>query len=235
MKYNYTKYNNTMSISMKDFMSITGVNHNIVPPYFDLHGRTYYSVESFCKRHNVCDSFVRRQVKLVQNKNCTLWFIRILDRLWLTDSLLHLNFDNSKKISQIEGTWVAFLRGFNWDYFGTVRFSKKYSQKTVTGIVEAFVKRLTMKYFGLKTGLFYAVEQNPDNPRAFHFHFLLLVDTKDKTELKRFTESHFRGSKNTYGNTHMVKYDPNLGAASYILKQVHLLEDSCDIFTRNFD
>jgi len=229
------KENNKISIKLDTSLVPSGVNHNIIPPDLIINHRTYYSVDSFIKTYNVNDTFVRKQIKKVENKDCHLYFYRILNKLWVTDALLHLNSSSMSKLSKIEGSWAKYLQGFEWDFFGTISFKNKYSQNTVRTIAEAFAKRLTTKYFGKGLRMFYAIEKNPEWNSGFHFHFLLWVDTEDKSEVKKFTEAHFRGSKGTYGNTHMVKYDPNLGAASYILKQSHLLEDSFDFITRNLD
>ena len=227
--------NKSISIKLDTSLIPSGVNHNITYESMMINSRTFHSVKSFCQTYQVNDSFVRRKIKLVENKDCHFYFYRIDGKVWVSDALLHLNSSGMSKLSKIEGTWAKYLQGFEWNFFGTVSFKNKYSQNTVRNIAEAFAKKLTSKYYGKGLRMFYAIEKNPEWNSGFHFHFLLWVDSEDKSEVKKFTEAHFRGSKGTYGNTHMVKYDPNLGAASYILKQSHLLEDSFDFITRNLD
>ena len=229
------KITNNINIKIDINGILSGVNHNITPTALTINSRTYYSVDSFIKTYNVNDTFVRRKLRLVENKDCHLSFVRLFNKLWVTDALLHLNSSSSSRLSKIEGTWAKYLQGFQWDFFGTVTFQSKFSQNTVRSIAEVFAKRLTTKYYGKSLRMFYAIEKNPEWNSGFHFHFLLWVDSENKSDVKKFTEGHFRGSKGTYGNTHMVTYDPSRGAAAYILKQSYLLEDSFDFIARNLD
>jgi hypothetical protein len=226
---------NNIIIKIDNSYITTGVNHNITPPYLIINHRTYYSVDSFAENYNVSEAFVRKQIKLVENKDCQLYFYRIQNKLWVTDAIFQLKSQSMSKLSKVEGTLAKYLQGFEWDFFGTVRFQSKFSQDTVRSIAEVFAKRLTTKYYGKGLRLFYAIEKNPEWNSGFHFHFLLWVDSDNKSEVKKFTEGHFRGSKGTYGNTHMVTYNPSLGAAAYILKQLHLLPDAYDFFSINSD
>jgi hypothetical protein len=229
------KSNNSISIQIDSSIILNGVNHNINPTSLTINHRIYYNIESFIKTYNVNKTFVRRQIKLVENRDFDLYFYRVLNKLWVTEALLHLNSASMSKLAKIEGTWAKYMQGFEWDFFGTVSFKNKYSQNTVRSIAETYVKRLTTKYYGKGLRIFYAIEKNPEWNSGFHFHFLLWLDSENKPEVKKFTEGHFRGSKGTYGNTQMVTYDPSLGASAYMLKQSHLLEDSIDIISRNLD
>jgi hypothetical protein len=83
--------------------------------------------------------------------------------------------------------------------------------------------------------MFYTLENNGDNNAGFHMHFLLWVSPSAKEEVKKFTESHFRGKGNRlFANTDMVKYDPTKGGVAYMLKELHRHNnDSVDFFTHN--
>jgi hypothetical protein len=222
-----------ITIKMDDALC-SSVKHNFVPPSLKRDNITFYDLDTLCYNHNISKITLRRRLKLVENKNCSLYFIKLINRYYVTNNILHLNVKEVSKLNTLKGNWAIFLQAFDWDYYATVRFFNSYSLETVRNRANSFFTKLASKYYGLPLRMFYAIQQNPGED-GFHFHFLLWVDTQSsmKSELKRFTENHFRGKTNSYANTHMEKYNPELGAVGYILRQSHLFEDSMDFLTMN--
>jgi hypothetical protein len=146
---------------------------------------------------------------------------------------MHINSKDFSRLNEINGNWATYLGGFEWDFFGTVRFPSKLSMDTVRRRAQTYFDKISTKYKGKGIRLFYAMENdhNPDN--GFHFHFLLWIDAQNKDGIKRFTEGHFRGKGNKHANTHMVEFDPTQGAIFYILKEQHAHENGVDFLTKN--
>ncbi len=214
----------------------SSIKHNFVPSTLTMDNKTYYDLNALCYKYNISKITIRRRLKLVENKNCSLYFFKLINRYYLTNNILHLNVKAISKLNTLKGNWAIFLQAFDWDWYGTVRFYSSYSLETVRKRANSFFSKLAAKFHGTPLRMFYAIQQNPGED-GFHFHFLLWVDisSSTKSELKRFTENHFRGKSNSYANTHMEKYKPELGAVGYILRQSHLFEDSIDFLPMNLN
>jgi hypothetical protein len=197
--------------------------------------RTYYDLSVFSDRHNVSEVNLRRDKLLVPAISSSQYFLRVGNKLYFSDALMQLKGSQPSSLDSVSGNWAAYISGFEWDFFGTVRYQNKYSLLTAKQRADKYFKKLKIKYKRQKIRMFYTLENNGDNNAGFHMHFLLWVSPSAKDEVKNFTESHFRGKGNRlFANTHMVKYDPTKGGVAYMLKELHLHNnDSVDFFTHN--
>lgn len=206
------------------------MNDNMVPTGVTINGRVYYELKVFCKRYkNHSESKVRRKMRLLERSNFAMYFYRLMNKLFVSEALLNFDVSSFKKTKDIKGNYLAYLSGFEWDYFGCVRYSYKLQLNSVKERMERLGKKLATKYKGNEVRLFYTVEQNPDLS-GYHAHFLLWLDEDDKTAIKQFTENSIRGKNDNHTvNTFMERFNPNEGGVAYILKEINLNPDGFDL------
>ncbi len=206
------------------------MNDNMVPTGVTINGRVYYELKVFCKKYkNHSESKVRRKLRLLERINFALYVYRLMNKLFVSEALLSLNLDSLKKTKDIKGNYLAYLSGFEWDYFGCVRYAHKLQLNSVKERMERLGKTLATKYKGNEVRLFYTVEQNP-NLSGYHAHFLLWTDAENKAELKRFAENSLRGKSNVLTvNTYIKQFYPEEGGVAYILKEISLNPDGFDL------
>lgn len=222
-----------LRLELENESIINNIDHNLIFTGYTLNHRSYYELAVFCKLRDVSDSKLRRDIDKVPNEKCGLYYIRISSKYYVTDALLHIDNENYSKLNEINGNWATYLAGFEWDFFGTVRFPSKLSLDTVRRRAQTYFDKISAKYKGKGIRLFYAMENDLNSDNGFHFHFLLWIDETNKDGIKRFTEGHFRGKGNKHANTHMVEFDPTQGAIFYILKEQHAHENGVDFLTKN--
>ena len=210
------------------------MNDNMVPTGVTINGRVYYELKVFCKRYkNHSESKVRRKMRLLERSNFTMYFYRLMNKLFVSEALLNFDVSSFKKTKDIKGNYLAYLSGFEWDFFGCVRYAYKLQLNSVKERMERLGKKLATKYKGNEIRLFYTVEQNPDLC-GYHAHFLLWSDSDNKTELKRFAENSLRGKSDEQTvNTYIEQFNPEEGGVSYILKEISLNPDGFDLIWRN--
>jgi hypothetical protein len=150
-----------------------------------------------------------------------------MNKLFVSEALLNLNLDSFKKTKDIKGNYLVYLSGFEWDFFGCVRYAHKLQLNSVKERMERLGKKLANKYKGNEVRLFYTVEQNPDLS-GYHAHFLLWLDADDKTAIKQFAENSLRG-KSLNGNTYLERFNQNEGGVAYVLKEINLYPDGYDL------
>lgn len=215
-------------------VELNDIEHNLVVTGITFNSRLYYDLEGYSKRHKESVVNVRRKKQLVPSINCSQYYLRIGNKIYVSDALSQIT-EQQSNLYEVSGNWATYIGGFEWDYFGTVRYQNKYSLLTAKERAEKFFKKLKMKFKKEQIRMFYTMENNGEANTGFHMHFLLWVSTSIKDEVKSFTESHFRGKgQRLFANTHMVKYDPTQGAVQYMLKELHLHNnDSVDLLTHN--
>jgi hypothetical protein len=158
-----------------------------------------------------------------------------MNKLFVSEALLNLNLDSFKKTKDIKGNYLAYLSGFEWDFFGCVRYAQKLQLNSVKERMERLGKKLATKYKGNEVRLFYAVEQNSDLS-GYHAHFLLWLDVDDKTAIIRFNENSLRGkSDNQTLNTYLERFNLDQGGVAYILKEINLNLDVFDLIWKRRD
>lgn len=209
-------------------------DHNLVITGLTYNNRLYTELELYGRLNNVSVPTIRRRIKSIPNRNCSQYFIRNNNKLYVSDAIRYFKSKEFSTIDDVKGNWVIYLSGFEWDYFGTVRFKNKFSIDTVRKKVETFFAKLSSKFRGKGIRLFYTLENALDENGGFHIHFILWVDHEAISDIKKFTENHFRGKSNSnYANTLLTKYDASLGGIAYILKEIHIHEDSTDFLVKN--
>lgn len=210
------------------------MNDNMVPTGVTINGRVYYELKVFCKKYkNHSESKVRRKLRLLERSNFALYVYRLMNKLFVSEALLNLNLDSFKKSKDIKGNYLAYLSGFEWDFFGCVRYAHKLQLNSVKERMERLGKKVATKYKDNEIRLFYTVEHNP-NLSGYHAHFLLWLDADDKTAIKQFTENSLRGnSDNQTVNTFMERFNPNEGGVAYILKEINLNPDGFDLIWKS--
>lgn len=216
---------------------MNNIDHNIVVTGLTYNHRTYSELSVFSKLHNKSVQTLRRLKELVPGNRCSQYYLRMGNKLFVSDAMLQLNDQAYSHLSDIGGNWAVFLAGFEWDFFGTIRYRSKYSLLSAKEKAHKYFKKLKIKYKREQIRLFYSLENGGDANEGFHMHFVLWVSTDDKDGVKRFTESHYRGNgEQPYANTHMVKYDPTKGGIAYMLKELHQHDnDSVDFLTHNLE
>jgi hypothetical protein len=122
---------------------------------------------------------------------------------------------------------LAYLSGFQWNFFGSVRYAHKLQLNSVKERMERLGKKLATKYKRNEVRLFYTVEQNPDLS-GYHAHFLLWQNAEDKTAIKQFIENSLRG-KIVNVNPYLERFNPDEGGVAYILKDINLNPDGYDL------
>jgi hypothetical protein len=210
------------------------MNDNIVPTGVTINGRVYYELKVFCKRYkNHSESKVRRKMRFLERSNFAMYFYRLMNKLFVSEALLNFDVSSFKKTKDIKGNYLAYISGFEWDYFGCVRYAHKLQMNSVKIRMERLGKKLATKYKENEIRLFYAVEQNPDFS-GYHAHFLLWSDSENKTELKRFAENSLRGKSNEQTvNTYLEPFNPEEGGVAYILKEIIWNPDGFDLIWKS--
>ena len=204
------------------------MNDNMVPTGLTINGRTYFELKVFCKKYkNHSESKVRRKLRLLERNNFAMYVYRLMNKLFVSEALLNFDVNSFKKTKDIKGNYLAYLSGFEWDFFGCVRYSHKLQLNSVKERMERLSKKLATKYKGKETRLFYTVEQNTDHS-GYHAHFLLWMDADDKKAIKQFTENSLRG-KSVNVNTYLERFNPDEGGVAYILKDINLNPDGYDL------
>lgn len=206
------------------------MNDNMVPTGVTINGRVYYELKVFCKRYkNHSQSKVRRKMRLLERSNFAMYFYRLMNKLFVSEALLNFDMNSFKKTKDIKGNYLAYLSGFEWDFFGCVRYAHKLQLNSVKERMERLGKKLATKYKGNEIRLFYTVEQNADLS-GYHAHFLLWLDADDKTAIKKFTENSLRGKNDNHTvNTYLERFNPDEGGVAYILKEINLNPDGFDL------
>jgi hypothetical protein len=216
---------------------INNPDHNLVVTGLTFNNKTYYDLNAFSRRHNESEVNLRRYKQLVPAISGSDYFLRVGNKIFVSDSLLQLKARQPSSLDMLNGNWAAFIGGFEWDFFGTVRYQNKYSLTTARIRAEKYFKKLKIKYKREQIRMFFTLENDGDPNAGFHMHFLIWVSSPDKAGTKSFTESHFRGKGGRmFANTHMVKYDPTQGGIAYMLKELHLHNnDSVDFYMHNLE
>ena len=206
------------------------MNDNMVPTGLTINGRVYYELKVFCKKYkNHSESKVRRKLRLLERSNFALYVYRLMNKLFVSEALLKLNLDSFKKIKDIKGNYLAYLSGFEWNYFGCVRYAHKLQMNSIKIRMELLGKKLATKYKENEIRLFYTIERKPDES-GYPAHFLLWSDSEKKVELKRFAENGLRGKSDVQTvNTYLELFNPEEGGVAYILKEISLNPDGFDL------
>jgi hypothetical protein len=210
---------------MEDNYCLTGVT---------ISERIYFEITEYAKQfENNSVATVRRKLKKVEHHRCNDFFVRILNKYFVSPSLNNLSNEHYSKLIELKGNLATYLTGFEWDYIGCVRFASCLKQLTVKHKMEKMFELLTKKYKSASVRMFYVCEKNKEN-NGYHSHFVIQSKDIPKTNLKSFIENHFRGKANgIYANTKIEKYDPNLGGIPYMLKELHLNCDGYDFPCKN--
>lgn len=222
-----------LNLELEDENIINNVNHNLIFTGITYNHRSYYELSIYSKLRDISDSQLRRNIKKVPNERCGLYFIKNANKYYVTDAISQINSECFSSLDEISGNWATYLAGFKWDFFGTVRFPQKLSIDSCRKRAETFFDKISSKFKGKGIRLFYTLENGLNPEDGFHFHFLLWVDVENKSDVKRFTEGHFRGKGNKFANTHMVEYDPSQGVIFYMLKEQHKHENGVDFLVKN--
>lgn len=195
--------------------------------------RSYIEIAQYCQMYNSSDSTIRRLLKKVEHKRSNEFFVRINNKIYVSPNITMLTNENYSKLDNINGNWEAFLRQFDWDYFGCVSFKWCITQATAKERMAKFFKKLSSRYKNAEIRLFYACEQNKTRD-GYHTHFVLWSDIADKAGVKSYIENHFRGNgKDPFANTRIDKYDPREGGIGYLLKEVVENPDGYDYHYKN--
>jgi hypothetical protein len=227
----------SLQFNMGTESDVNNIDHNIVVTGLTYNHRTYSELSVFSQLHKQSITTLRRITKLVPSKRCSQYYLRMGNKLFLSDAILRLNEEAFSQLNEVGGNWAVYLAGFQWDYFGTIRYSSRYSLLTAKEKANKYFKKLKIKYKREQIRLFYTLESGINPNEGFHMHFVLWISTNDKNGVKNFTESHFRGNgERPYANTQMVKYDPKKGGIPYILKEIHKHDnDTVDFLTHNLE
>lgn len=227
------KININLSIKDDYVFPTRRLEDDYVPTGLTINQRSYIEIEQYCRIHNVSDSTVRRRLKKVEHNRCNEFFIRMLNKIYVSPSITMLTNENYNKTDTINGNWETFLRGFDWDFFGCVSFRWSITQQTAKDRMGKFFDKMSSKYKGAEIRLFYVCEENKTR-NGYHSHFILWSDIPDKAEVKSYTENHFRGNgKDPFANTKIEKYDTNRGGIGYLLKEVTRNPDGYDYHYKN--
>ena len=149
------------------------MNYNMLPTGVTINGRTYNELKVFCKRYkNHPESKTRRTMKLLERSNFSMYFYRLMNKLFVLEALFNFDVSSFKKTKDIKGNYLTYLSRFEWDYFGCVGYVHKLQMKSVKLKMERLGKKLATKYKEIEFRLYYAVEQNPDFT-GYHAHYLL--------------------------------------------------------------
>jgi len=199
-----------------------------------LNGRSYFEVKHYCKNiGNISDSTVRRLLKKVEHNVCNDYFIKLANKIFVSPNITMLKDEHFSKMDTINGSWEKFLRSFEWDYFGCVSYRWSISLNTAMERMTSYFEKLGKKYKTAEMRLFYVCEQNKTRD-GYHVHFVLWTDVEHKTDVKSFTENHFRGkAAEPFANTKIEKYDPNEGGIGYLLKEILQNQDGYDYLYKN--
>ncbi len=215
---------NNPNCRIDDEFIVTGITVNQKP---------YTEIKQFCLMYGISDSKIRRLIRKVEHNRSREFFIKMENKIFVSPSILMLTDENFSKLETLNGNFEVLFRGFDWDYFGCVSFVWELKQKTVSDRMNKFFDKLGSKYKDAKIRMFFVCEENKTR-KGYHTHFILWTNIKDKSEVKSFTENHFRGNgKNPSANTKIEKYDPKEGGVGYLMKELHKNLDGYDYLTKN--
>lgn len=213
---------------------LNDINHNLVITGLTYNNRNYIELSVYSQMSKISVPTLRRTIKKIPSNKCSQFLIRNSNKIYITNAVRHIVTKDFSVFSSIKGNWVTYLSGFEWDYFGTVRFKSNYGIDTIRKKVEVYFDKISAKFKGKGIRLFYSLENALNKLDGYHIHFIIWVNHENKSDIKKFTESHFRGKSNKeYANTLMMKYDPNKGGIAYILKEINTHEDSTDFLKKN--
>ena len=224
-----------INLSVKDDYAfpVRRLEDDYVPTGLTINQRSYIEISQYCRIYNVSDSTVRRRLKKVEHNRCNEFFIRILNKIYVSPNITMLTNENHSMIGTINGNWETFLRGFQWDYFGCVSFRWSITQKTAKERMAKLFDKLSSKYKSAEIRLFYVCEENKTR-NGYHTHFILWTDIANKAEIKSYVENHFRGKgTEPFANTKVEAYDPKDGGIGYLLKEMSKNPDGYDYHYKN--
>ncbi len=77
-----------------------------------------------------------------------------MNKLFVSEALLNFDVSSFKKTKDIKGNYLAYLSGFEWDFFGCVSYAHKLQLTSVKERLERLGKKLATKYMGKKFDCF---------------------------------------------------------------------------------
>jgi hypothetical protein len=130
-----------------DNVPMGSMNDNMVPTGVTINGRAYNELKVFCKRYkNHSESKVRRKMRLLERSNFAMYFYQIMNKLIVSEALFNFDMNSFKKTKDIKCNYLAYLSGFEWDFFGCVRYAHKLQLNSVKERMERLEKKLATKY-----------------------------------------------------------------------------------------
>lgn len=210
------------------------MDENFDPTGFTHNGVNYIELNEF-SRINSGNSVpkLRRLIKRVEHKNCNEYLYRIWNKIYVAPAVLTLQNKSYTCLSGITGNWAVYLSNLKWDYIGAVHFKNKQQLLTANQRMITFFDKLSKRFKTAEIRLFYVCEKNQDD-NGFHSHFLLYTNTGQNSEVKSFTENHFRGNgESPFANTWIDTFQPSKDGIPYILKEIHLYSEGMDLLWKN--
>ena len=130
---------------------------------------------------------------------------------------------NSDTSRRMRAEWASFLQSARWSHFATLTTRELVSVDRIKReFVHGFVRRVAVPA-QRPLAWFYAIEPHADGQR-YHVHALLAhTDAVKIAQLERAWK---------LVNTHIVVYDPRLGAADYLGKHLASNPDHYDVSRR---
>jgi len=194
----------------------------------------YYSIPAFINKYCISYSTIARNIqKFKHHRDNHNYFLKLGERNFVSCGIIGHRKSRTKKFTNDD--YAQWLRCFDWNIKGTVRYAEKYPLLTIRKTMERLFQKIRQKYYDKPLIFFFATEPNPDGLGGYHSHFILgFQDELNFRDIKRFINDIVKPNKvGNAANTEIEVYIPDQNYIEYLVKQINLCPDGYDFFSNH--
>lgn len=212
---------------------MNNTTENLVVSGITYNNAVYIELNEFSKEYDISTMSVRRLLNRVESKDCTQYYFKLENKIYASRRVLLLKDKNFSLLNEMQGNWATHLAGYDWDWFVSVRYTNNFKQPSTVRVMNSFFKKISDRFKSYEFRMFFATEKNIADD-GYHNHFILYSDFPDKKLIREFMEEYFQGhGSNAFADADIQVFNPNLGGIAYIMKEIHINNDSYDFKWKN--
>jgi len=198
-------------------------------------GIEYKSLVSYIECRNLSESTIRRMIKSASGNRQDRLFVVCNGKYYVHDLLAEKAFRNLPTNLNHKQGIKRFLQMHNWTFMVSVNFRNGYGEVSTRHRMEAFFRKLRIKFPRTNLTFFFVTERNSAR-NGMHSHFLLSMGEEySKAKVQDFIEKHFKGyGEEQYADVLIEEFDKSKDGIGYLLKELKLQPDGYDFLTHTF-
>ena len=213
----------------------TSVNLEVHTVVDSISGIEYKSMASYIKSRGISESTIRRMIKSASGNRQDRLFVVCNGKYFVHDLLAEKAFRNLPTNLNHKQGIKRFLQMYNWTFMASVNFRNGYGEISTRQRMEAFFRKLRVKFSRTNISFFFVTERNSSRD-GMHSHFLLSIGEEyPQANVQDFIEKHFKGyGEEQYANVLVEEFDQCKDGIGYLLKELKLQPDGYDLLTHTF-